>query len=291
VLKIAKKFLYRTKFQDSVFVLKLSGQLVAKKEILENILRDIKTVTTEGVRVIVVYGGGVPMDEAAAAISHVPTKVEGRRVTTEVDLELARQVMVGDLSFRILSALQKAGLKGLCLNALPAHLADVVLRPKEPVDFGFVGDINSLHPKRLRQILQTNATLFIPALAVTQAGELVNINADTIATELAIALQVAKLVFFTDVDGVMDHQKLLSVITADEIDRLVGDGIAKGGMSVKLANAKKAILEGVSRVHILNGTRPGVLHDEVITPKGRGTMVVSNQEFSTYQNEVHLINQ
>jgi acetylglutamate kinase len=289
VLKIAKKFLYRSKFQDSIFVLKISGHLVTKKEILENILKDIKALMVTGIRVIIVYGGGAPMDAAADAIKHTPRKIDGRRITTETDLKLAKQVMVGDLSFRILASLQDAGLRGLCMNALPAHFADVVLRPKEPVDFGFVGDIRAIHAKRIKQLLLTDAVLFFPALAVTEGGELVNINADTIATELAIALQVAKLVFFTDVNGVIENKKLLSVVTVDMIERLVQEGIAVGGMGVKLRNAKEAIERGVSRVHILNGLQAGVLQDEVITSKGCGTMVVSNEEFSTYQDEVHLI--
>lgn len=280
-----KKKLYLSKFKNKVFVLKIGGEVVAEKGILENILRDIKKFISKGIRIILVHGGGKQADELAAQIGHIPVKVNGRRITSKQDLEIAKMLYGGSLNLEILGLMKKLKIKGMRVSGLDGNLLDVHLRQKGEFDFGYVGDIDDVNVSVLRDLLNCGYIPIVSPLAATTDGVIVNINADTIAARLAIKLKTEKLILFTNTRGVYEGGELVSVLTLSEAHSMLNRGVAKDGMSVKVGNAIAAVEGGVKRVHIINGLSPHSLLGEVLTKKGIGTMVTSEKEKKLYLNE------
>lgn len=279
-------FFYHSKFKDRVFVLKASGKLITDTAALENIARNIRQLSQHGIKTLLVYGGGQPMDEAAAAAGHTPEKIQGRRVTREKDLEIAQQVLAGDLSFRLSQAFHTAEVAGLSLNGLPHDWVTIERRPEEPIDYGYVGDIHGVNANRILSAFKSAAVVAIPCLGISQDGEVLNINADTIATELALGLKAYKLVFLSDVDGVKREDHIISVLNRTDTQALIDQGVAKDGMRVKLENTLRALDGGVNRIHILNGFQENSLMDEFFTLSGVGTMILSDKEKEIYESEL-----
>lgn len=280
-----KKKLYISKFKNKIFVLKIGGEVVAEKGILENILKDIKKLSKQGIRVILVHGGGKQADDLAAQIGHTPTKVDGRRITGQQDLEIAKMLYGGSLNLEILGLMKKLKMKGMRVSGLDGNLLDVHVRQKGELDFGFVGDIDAVNPSVLRDLLKCGYIPIVSPLAATIDGVIVNINADTIAAHIAIKLKSEKLILFTNTHGVYEEEALVSVLTLSEAQSLLSRGVAKDGMLVKVSNAVAAVEGGVKRVHIINGLAPQSLLAEVLTKKGIGTMVTSDSEKNLYLKE------
>lgn len=284
-MRVSKKKLYLTKFRNKIFVLKIGGEVVNEKKVLEKILKDVKELVEWGIKIILVHGGGKQADVLARQIGHTPVKINGRRVTSKQDLEIAKMLYGGSLNLEILSIMKKLGMHGIRVSGLDGNLLDVRIRNKKPFDFGYVGDINHVNPKVLLDLLEKGYVPIVSPLAGTSEGVILNINADTIASEVAIALKTAKLILFSDVDGVYAGKKLISVLTENEAARAIEDGIATEGMAVKLSNCIRTIQGGVRRVHIINGLSPHSLLGEVLTKRGIGTMIIPNREKHIYQRE------
>lgn len=284
-MTLPKEKLYLKRFRNKVFVLKIGGEVVAQKKTLEHFLKDIKVLFAHGIQVVLVHGGGPQADEWSAKIGHTPTKINGRRVTHEKDLEIAKMIYGGSLNIEILSLMKKLNMKGIRVCGLDGDLLEVKLRDKKAFDFGYVGDIDSVRPQVLHDVLEKGYIPVVSPLACTTEGVIVNINADTIATEIASTMKAEKLFFFTSVDGVYSGKKQLNMLTSEKALQLIETGVAKDGMAVKLHNCLQAIERGVKRVHILNGLSPHSLLMEVLTKKGVGTMIVSENEKSLYLNE------
>jgi acetylglutamate kinase len=284
-MNYTKKKLYLSKFRKKIFVLKIGGEVVEAKHILEKILKDIRELEHYGIKIILVHGGGKQADILAHQIGHVPVKINGRRVTSQQDLEIAKMLYGDSLNLEILSIMKKLKMKGVRASGLDGNLLNVKLRDKTKFDFGYVGDIKKVNPRILKDLLSKGYTPVVSPLAVTDDGIIVNINADTIAMNIATSLKVTKLILFSNIDGVYDGKKLLSTITLEEGEKLIKDGIAKDGMAVKLENCMEAVKSGVKRVHIINGLSPHSLLGEIFTKHGIGTMIISDKEKNEYIKE------
>jgi acetylglutamate kinase len=277
---------YLDKFHNKIFVLKIGGEVIKSLDILENILKDIQKIVDSGVHVVLVHGGGTQADELAKMLNHTPKKINGRRITEKKDLEIVKMLYGGSLNLDILSVMKKIGLKGIRVSGLDGELLNVVKRPVEDIDYGFVGDIENVQPQILFDLLSNGYTPVVSPLAVTNDGTIVNINADTIAIEISISIQAEKLVLFTKTDGVYDqNEKLLTTLTTKEAKDLTEKKVIVDGMAVKIHNCLSAIERGIKRVHIINGLSPHSLLSEVLTKKGVGTMIISNQEKNAYLTE------
>lgn len=279
-----KSFYYKM-FAGKVFVLKIGGEVVKSKKILESILSDVKGLMEHDVRVVLVHGGGSQADFLSEQLGHIPVKKEGRRVTSKEDLQVVKMLYGGSLNLEILSIMKKLGMKGMRVSGLDGDLLDVKMRSKKEFDYGFVGDIERVNPQVLSDLMSKSYLPVVSPLGVTNKGTIVNINADTIATELAISLKAAKLILFTNTDGVMDGDDLLRTLTCIEAEDLIETKVAIGGMKVKLDNCIHAVRSGVKRVHILNGLSPHSLLGEIYTKQGVGTMITLAKERDKYLNE------
>lgn len=276
---------YLAKFRGSVFVLKIGGEVVQNRQILTNLLKDIKELADLGIHVVLVHGGGSQADQLAKKLGHTPVKINGRRVTGETDLEIVKMLYGGSLNLEILSIMKKLKAHGIRVSGLDGNLLDVKIRRKKGVDFGYVGDIKKVNPQIIFDLLEKNYLPIISPLGVTANGTIVNINADTIAISLAIALKAEKLILFTTADGVYGRNGLIKTLDTRMARKLIKENIIKDGMRVKIENCLKAVIRGVRRIHVLNGLSRHSLLLEVLTRSGTGTMIVSAHEKEIYLEE------
>ncbi|MBI5200574.1 MAG: acetylglutamate kinase [Elusimicrobia bacterium] len=280
-------------YKDKVFVVKAGGRVLQKRETLEALVEEVCLLHQVGVEIVLVHGGGPQATELSKRLGLETTIVAGRRVTDAQTLEVAKMVYAGSLSVDILSAFRLhqtpavgvSGVDGKLLTAKRRHKKLIEPFPGAPaveVDFGFVGDIESVDPQVLNHILQGDAVPVISPLACDEQGTVFNINADSIAEAVARALKAEKLIVMTDTDGILKDPKdpfsLVSYADIAEVEQLKADGAISGGMLPKVDGAMAALKGGVRRAHIINGTRPGALLTEVFTNAGCGTMLVAKKE-------------
>ncbi|MHC4924418.1 MAG: acetylglutamate kinase [Planctomycetota bacterium] len=279
---------YMRRHKGKTAVVKLGGHLVEDREALDGLAQDIALLHHVGMRVCVVHGGGPQATELSERLGVETKFVQGRRVTDDDTLEVAKMVFAGKINLEILSALRNQDLKAVGLNGVSGDLVHAKRREvtemqdpstgeTESVDFGHVGDIHSVDGTLLADLLDRDYVPVVASLGSDERGNILNINADTVAVELAVDLGADKLLSMTQVVGVLrdasDPSTLVQAMTADEGDALVSDGVVAGGMIPKVRCAVDAVRRGVGRVHILNGLEPHAVLLELFTLRGRGTMV------------------
>jgi acetylglutamate kinase len=211
--------------------------------------------------------------------------IEGRRVTDEKTLDVVMMVFAGTINTEIIAALREYGAEAVGLSGIDGGIVNAVKRPpkkvfnektgqEELVDFGHVGDIESVDPRLLTTLLNADFVPVMASLGGDDAGNILNINADTVASEIASALKAEKLFLVTDVDGILREDKsLISRVTPQEIDRLIKEQVIRGGMVPKATSAVEALKDGVGSVHIISGKKRSALLTEVFTDTGAGTMI------------------
>ncbi len=281
---------YIQRFKGKTFVVKLSGKVTEAHEGLISLAEELALMHQVGIRLCVVHGGGKQLSDLAKLMGVEQTIIEGRRVTDDATLEMAKMIFAGKINTDILAALRHRGVEAVGLSGVDGNIIHAERRPpsevvnretgaSEQVDFGHVGDIIQIDSRLLTVLLDQGYLPVISSLGADAEGKVFNINADTIAAEIAIQLQAEKLVLLTDVDGIHlragDPQSKLSRLTADEAEALIKEGTATGGMIPKLQNIIELLRRGVNSAHIINGTSRNALLAEVFTDKGTGTMIVA----------------
>lgn len=277
---------YEGRFRGNLFIVKVGGKIVEDRKSLDNLLSNIRDLTLRGIKVLLIYGHGRAVDEKLEERGIAVKKIEGRRVTDAPTLGIIQEVVGGLLSMNIASSMARTQLSGVSLSVIPADCMEVVQRPKKPVDYGFVGNIKGVNPAPIRALFKNTHFIACSCLGVTPEGQICNINADTVAMECAIGLQAHKLVFLTDVDGVLIGDRVVDVLPVEKIPELIKKGIVTGGMKVKLESCKAALEKGVRRIHLINGLRKDALKKEIYEPVGFGTMLIRNEERTVYAREV-----
>jgi acetylglutamate kinase len=272
------------------FVVKLGGEVMLNAAGLRALSADIATLAQSGVSVVVVHGGGPQADALAAKLGHRVRKVAGRRVTDDDALEVAKMVYGGSINLELLAALRAAGAQGVGLSGVDATLVTVTRRPPvlvrdqhagtgEMVDFGHVGDIAAVDVALLDLLLGSGYVPVVASLAADQEGNLYNVNADTVAQALAVALHADRLYVLTNVPGILldpaDPGSLLPVCTRQQAEALVEQGVISGGMLPKVLNCLQALADGARQVQILDGTQERSLLLESLAPDAEvGTLLV-----------------
>jgi acetylglutamate kinase len=274
-------------YKGRTFVVKVGGSVLRDPMVLDGFVEQIGLLHQLNIDVVVVHGGGPQVTELSAKLGIAVEMVNGRRVTKPETLEVVKMVLNGTVNTDLLAALSKHEIPAVGLSGVDAGLITAVRRPVGPirdsatgvmrdVDFGLVGDIVAVNVTVLRHLLQGSYMPVVSALAVGEDGTVYNVNADTIAARLGGALKAEKLMFLTDVPGVLrdkaDPQSLISHLTSTGVDRLLADGIS-GGMRAKLEACRDALDHGVRRAHIISGVKPDSILIEVFTNEGSGTLV------------------
>jgi acetylglutamate kinase len=277
---------YESKFRDNLFVIKAGGKIIEDTKILDNLMANIHDLTIHGIKILLVYGHGRLVDEKLEEKKIEVKKIEGRRVTDAATLQTIQDVVGGTLSMNVAAAMARNNVEGASFNVVPHDWMRIEMRPKKPIDYGFVGDIKSVESRPLKRLLKNSNFVACACLGMTPEGQVANINADTVATQIAIGAKAHKLMFLSDVDGVQVNGKTADIITSNDIPKLIKDGTATGGMKVKLENCLEALNGGVRRIHLISGLRQDALKKEIYESVGPGTMLFSESERQNYLNEV-----
>ncbi len=278
---------YIRKFHKKTIVIKLGGHAMVDHNIMNTVVEDAVLLHYVGMRVVLVHGGGPEITAKMKAVGKEPKFVGGLRVTDEDTLEIAQMVLAGKISNTIVSMIAKNGAKGVGISgndgglviAEKTGLKKVQVGDEEiEVDLGFVGDIREINPQLLETMLDAGYIPVVSPLALDKKGNDLNINADTMAGELAVALKAYKLISLTDVDGVMNKERteLYHRLTVKNIDALMADGTISGGMIPKIEASVNAVRHGVEGAHILNGNAEHNLLLELFTDFGVGTMITAS---------------
>ncbi len=281
---------YIQRFQGQTFVVKLSGKATEDPENLSSLAEELALLHQVGIKICVVHGGGKQLSELASRMGIEQTIIEGRRVTDDATLEMAKMIFAGKINIDILSALRNRGIEAVGLSGVDGNIVHAERRPPKEVlnretgessqvDFGHVGDVVEINARLLTVLLDHGYLPVISSLGADAEGTVFNINADTIAAEIAIQLQAEKLILLSDVDGIYlragEPETKLSRLTADEAAAMIVDGSATGGMIPKLQSIAALLKRGVHSAHILDGTARNALLSEIFTDSGTGTMIVS----------------
>jgi acetylglutamate kinase len=231
---------------------------------------------------VVVHGGGPQIDQAMKAAGLKPQFIQGLRLTDAETMRIVERVLVGEINQEIVAWIQRLGgaaigLSGKDGGLIQARKAAAARTPDgELVDLGLVGDVVRVEPRPIRTLQEAG---YIPVVAPTagdETGTTYNINADLVAGEIAGALVAEKLVLLTDTDGILDKEgRLVSTLARREVEGLIADRTISRGMLPKVQACLTALKAGVRKTHIINGTRPHALIEELLTPEGVGTEIVA----------------
>jgi len=273
-------------FKGKVFVLKAGGEIFGDAAQMSTLMEQVGILHQVGIRVVLIHGGGPQSTELATALGLDTTFVDGRRITDGPSLDVATMVLNGQINTRVLAAcrdlqIPAVGISGIDAGLIRAHRRPPVHRDgNDTVDYGFVGDIDSVESDVLVKQLDNGLMPVVSPLSCDESGTVLNINADTVAAAIAAELDAEKLILVTGAPGVLedvnDPQSLISYIDRAELDKLRDDGKLADGMLPKAAAIDSALANGVSRVHLISYKVPDSLLLEVFTNEGTGTLVVND---------------
>jgi len=285
VLKKAAPYLRL--YKEKTFVIKTGGEIFTSEATVDSFAEQVALLHELSIKVVLVHGGGTMATDLARRLGIPVEIVNGRRVTCADTLEVVKMVFNGKLNTDLLAVLRKHKVPGVGLSGIDAGLINASRRPvtrvtdeksgeTRDVDFGYVGEVVSVNPAVIVHLLAGSFVPVVSAMAGSGQGEVFNVNADTIAARLAVALKAEKLILLTTPLGVLtdvdDPMSLISHIERQELDGVI-EGHSAGGMRVKLEACRDALDGGVPRTHIISGLRPDSLLVEIFTNKGSGTLI------------------
>ncbi len=263
---------YIKKFHNEKIVIKYGGSAQTTKELKEKFAQDIALLHTVGMKPIIVHGGGKAITQLLADLGVETKFIDGQRVTTREVMRVAEMVLSGEINKEIVSLLNAYGTKAIGLSGKDGSFLEAT--PKDFKNFGFTGVIQSVNPQVIDNILDDG---FVPVIAPIASGVKVghigfNINADLVASKIAVALKARKILFLTDTVGVMDkNMRLLNTLDIKRTEELKRDGTISGGMVPKVDACIEALRGGVKKAHIIDGRVEHSMLLEILTSSGIGT--------------------
>ena len=273
-------------FKGKVFVVKAGGEIFIDPVQTRALMEQVGILHQVGIRVVLIHGGGPQSTQLATALGLDTTFIDGRRVTDGASLDVTTMVLNGQINTRVLAScrdlqIPAVGISGIDAGLIRAHRRPPVERDgDESVDYGFVGDIDSVEADILEKQLDNGLMPVVSPLSCDESGTILNINADTVAAAIAAELGAEKMILLTGAAGVLedinDPQSLISYIDRAALDKLQDDGKLADGMLPKAAAIDAALANGVSRVHVISYKVPDSLLLEVFTNEGTGTLVVND---------------
>lgn len=275
---------YIQKLYGKTVVIKYGGNAMINNELKNSVMEDITLLKYIGMNPVVVHGGGPDINRALEKFDIKSEFVNGLRVTDAATMEVAQMVLVGKTNKEIVSLLNQKGGKAIGLCGIDGHLIEceqhkTVLDGKE-MDIGYVGKITKINSKLIELIAKDEYIPVIAPIGVGVDGQSYNINADTVAGEIAAALQAEKLMLLTDVEGVKmakEDPNIISALTTSEVHDLIERKVINGGMIPKVLGCVEALEKGVGRTHIIDGRIPHCILLEIFTYKGIGTMIMKEK--------------
>jgi acetylglutamate kinase len=272
---LAEALPYIREFSGKTVVIKYGGHAMDDPALADLFAQDVVLMRLVGMNPVVVHGGGPQISHLMRRLGKEPAFVDGLRVTDAESVDIVRMALVGKVNREIVAALNQHGSYAVGLSGEDAGLIKVAMRDER---LGFVGDVASIDPSIVCKLTNEELIPVIATMGVDELGQVYNVNADTVAGAIALALQAEKLVYLTDVAGIYadypDESSLVTGIDVSGLEQLLTEGKADGGMIPKLESCLRALRGGVRRAHVLDGRIPHALLLEFFTREGIGTMVL-----------------
>jgi acetylglutamate kinase len=271
---LAEALPYIRRFWGRVVVVKYGGSAMDDPTLAQLFAQDVVLMRSVGMRPVVVHGGGPQIGDLMNRLGKVPEFREGLRVTDAETLDIARMVLVGKVNRDIVS---EVNVHGPLAVGLSGEDAGLITASRRSPDLGFVGDVEAVNASILERLLSEELIPVVATIGSDLEGQAYNINADTAAGAIAEALSAEKLVYLTNVEGLLkdvaDPGSVISQLSADDLEAMIGDGTLTEGMIPKAGSCLRAVRHGVGQAHILDGRVPHALLLEIFTTEGIGTMV------------------
>ena len=276
---------YIQRFNRKIIVVKYGGRAMVDEELKHQVIQDVTLLKLVGFKPIIVHGGGKEISKWVGKIGMEPEFINGLRKTDAATMEIAEMVL-GRVNKSLVQLVEQLGVLSVGISGKDGGLLRVDKKYSDGKDIGYVGEIKSVNPKILYDLLEKDFLPIVCPVGIDDAYDTYNINADDAACAIAREVNAEKLAFLTDVEGVYrdfeDKSSLISELSLDEAEQLIAKGMAGGGMIPKLQNCVDALREGVSRVHILDGRILHCLLLEIFTNKGIGTAILNSKEERYY---------
>jgi acetylglutamate kinase len=270
---------YMQRFAGRTVVVKYGGAAMKDSQLKDRVIRDIIFMACIGIRPIIVHGGGPEINSWLDKLNIEPQFKDGLRVTDAATMEVVEMVLVGKVNKEIVSLINQSGGSAIGMCGKDANL--IMARPEGRTDIGFVGEVSGVNVKVLELLVADGYIPVISSVAADSSGQSYNINADTVAGEIAAALGAEKLILLTDTPGLMrdfhDPNSLIRQLDITQARQLVTAGIVSGGMIPKLSCCIRSLAQGVRSAHIIDGRVPHSLLLEIFTDSGIGTMIVPSE--------------
>lgn len=260
-----------------VIVIKYGGAAM-ETGLASTFAEDVMLLQSVGIKPVIVHGGGPAVTQLSARLGIETTFVDGLRVTDAETLDVATMVLAGKLNTDVVSSLVAGGVGAVGLSGVDARL--LLARKQDGPDLGFVGEVVQVHAEVLATLLERSFVPVVASIAVDEDGQAYNVNADVVAAELAVELDAEKLVYISDVPGLIGpNGDLLSELSSKQASDLLAEpGVIDGGMIPKVQSAVRALDAGVGRVHLVDGRVEHAVVLELFTPEGIGTMITPDLE-------------
>jgi len=267
-------------------VIKYGGNAMISEDLKSSVMDDITLLKFVGINPVLVHGGGPDISSMLKRMDIESSFINGLRVTNAETMSVAQMVLVGKTNKEIVSSLGKRGAKAIGICGIDGHLIECEKMTEtadgDAIDLGFVGKITNINTKVLTMLASDEFIPVVAPIGVDKNGQSYNINADTVAAEIAAALKAEKLMTLTDVAGVKGKlpdgsEQILHVLTEQEIHDMIQSEIITGGMIPKVLGCLDTIRRGVGRAHIIDGRVPHCLLLEIFTGKGIGTMITKDR--------------
>ncbi|MEK9764196.1 MAG: acetylglutamate kinase [Deltaproteobacteria bacterium] len=267
---------YIQRFRNQIIVIKYGGAAMIEESLKTSFAQDIVLLQSLGMRPVIVHGGGPEVSKVIQSLGQEVTFVDGLRVTTAENLKVAEMVLSGNLNKEIIAHLQTFGGKAVGLSGKDGNLIQADKKKHASgIDLGYVGTIRQINPELLHLLIREQFIPVVSPIGMGSSGETYNINADTVAAAIAVALEARKVIFMTDVDGVLsDGKELISYLDTATAENLIANKVISGGMVPKIQAALDCVKANVRSAHIINGTDPHSVIAELFTDQGIGTQIV-----------------
>lgn len=273
---------YIQAFRGKVVVVKYGGSTLTEEDDVDTVLKDIVFMEHVGMKPVIVHGGGPAITRRLHELGVETRRVNGLRVTDEATMKVVEEVLFGEVNAGIVAAIAQLGGRAVGVSGKESGVMHVrrhmAQTPEGEVDIGFVGDVEQIDATPLLDLIHEGMIPVLAPIGRGEGGQSFNVNADTAAGEVAAALHAEKLVFLTDVKGIMrdpdQEDSLLSTVHIMEVEKLIAEGIVSGGMIPKVGACVNSVKAGVRKTHIVDGRIPHSMLLEFFTNEGIGTQIV-----------------
>ena len=270
---------YIQQFSGRIVVVKYGGAAMKDSALKDRVVRDVVFLACVGLRPVIVHGGGPEINSWLDKLGIEPQFNNGLRVTDAPTMDVVEMVLVGRVNKEIVSLINQAG--GLAVGLCGKDGNLIKARPEGREGIGFVGEVSTLDVRILESLLKDGYIPVVSSVAADENGQAYNINADTVAGEIAAALGAEKLILLTDTAGILEDYKdpstLLYKLDIQQARELIAKGVVSGGMIPKVNCCVRSLAQGVKAAHIIDGRIPHALLLEIFTDSGIGSMIVASE--------------